>query len=107
MSSQTVAGRVVIDNQQGLLRPGMYVQAELKGVARSGLMVPQSAVFRRGNDNYVFIVSGPRNFEPVKVTTGQPTGGWTRIDSGVKAGDVVVSSGVAELKSHWQYQGGE
>lgn len=107
VSSQTVAGRVVIDNQQGLLRPGMYVQAELKGVARSGLMVPQSAVFRRGNDNYVFIVSGPRNFEPVKVTTGQPTSGWTRIDSGVKAGDVVVSGGVAELKSHWQYQGGE
>ncbi len=107
VSSQTLAARVVIDNKQGLLRPGMYVQAELKGIVRSGLMVPASAVFRRGNDNYVFIVSGPRSFDPVKVTTGQPTGGWTRIDSGVKAGDVVVSGGVAELKSHWQYQGDE
>ncbi len=106
-SSQTLAGRVVIDNRQGLLRPGMYVQAELTGIARSGLMVPASAIFRRGNDNYLFIVTGPRSFEPVKVTTGKPTGGWTRIDSGVKAGDVVVSGGVAELKSHWQYQGGE
>ncbi len=107
VSSQTLAGRVVIDNQQGLLRPGMYVQAELRGTAQSGLMVPASAVFRRGNDNYVFVVKGARNFEPVKVITGQPTGGWTRLDAGVNAGDVVVSSGVAELKSHWQYQGGE
>ncbi len=107
VNSQTLSGRVVIDNKQGLLRPGMYVQAALKGITRSGLMVPATAVFRRGNENYVFIVSGPRSFEPVAVTTGQPTGGWTRIDSGVKAGDVVVSGGVAELKSHWQYQGDE
>ncbi len=107
VGSQTLSGRVVIDNQQGLLRPGMYVQADLKGISQSGLMVPASALFRRSNNSYVFIVSGPRSFEPVKVTAGQPTGGWTRIDAGLKAGDEVVSGGVAELKSHWQYQGGE
>ncbi|NOY62533.1 MAG: efflux RND transporter periplasmic adaptor subunit [Gammaproteobacteria bacterium] len=107
VSSQTLAGRVVIDNQQGLLRPGMYVQAELQGAAHAGLMVPASALFRRGNDNYVFIVSGPRSFSPTKVSTGQPTGGWIELKSGVSAGAVVVSGGVAELKSHWQYQGGE
>ncbi len=107
VNSQTLSGRVVIDNHQGLLRPGMYLQAELQGAAQSGLMVPASALFRRGNERYVFSVTGPRSFEPVIVTTGEPTGGWVRIDSGVRAGDVVVSSGVAELKSHWQYQGGE
>ncbi len=107
VSSQTLSGRVVIDNKQGRLRPGMYVQAELTGIARSGLMVPASALFRRGNDSYVFVVKGPRQFAPVKVTTGRPTGGWVRIDTGLKVGDEVVSSGVAELKSHWQYQGDE
>ncbi len=106
-TSQTLAGRVVIDNKQGLLRPGMYVQAELTGMTQSGLMVPASAIFRSGNDNYLFTVTGPRSFEPVKVITGEPTQGWVRIDSGVAADSVVVSGGVAELKSHWQYQGGE
>ncbi len=107
INSQTLSGRVVIDNRQGLLRPGMYVQTELQGITQSGLMVPASAVFRRGQDRYVFTVTGPRSFEPTKISAGKPTGAWVRIDSGVKAGDVVVSSGVAELKSHWQYQGDE
>lgn len=103
--NQTIAGRVVVDNRQGMLRPGMYVQAELQGGTQSGLMVPQSALFRRGNDNYLFKVSGPRSYEPVKVTAGESSGGWVTIKSGITAGTQIVSGGVAELKSHWQYQG--
>lgn len=105
--SQTLSGRAVIDNSKGLLRPGMYVQAELQGAAQTGLMAPSSAVFRRGNDNYLFKVSGPRSYEPVKVTVGDSSNGWVTIKSGIAAGTEIVSSGVAELKSHWQYQGGE
>jgi len=105
--SQTLAGRVVVDNKQGLLRPGMYVQARLEGASHTGLMVPESAIFRRGNDNYLFTVTGPRQYQPVKVTVAPPQNGWVSIESGVSAGVEVVSSGVAELKSHWQYQGGE
>ncbi len=107
VSSQTLSGRVVIDNRHGRLRPGMYAQAALQSSARTGLMVPASALFRRGNASYVFIVRGARSFEPVKVISGKPVGGWVGIESGVRANDIVVSSGVAELKSHWQYQGGE
>ncbi|MCC6207337.1 MAG: efflux RND transporter periplasmic adaptor subunit [Gammaproteobacteria bacterium] len=103
--SQTISGRVVIDNRQGLLRPGMYVQAELQGAAQTGLMVPQSAVFQRGNDSYLFKVSGPRSYEPVKITLGDSSNGWVSIKSGITAGTEIVSNGVAELKSHWQYQG--
>ncbi len=105
--SQTISGRAVIDNSKGLLRPGMYVQAELQGATESGLMAPASALFRRGNDNYLFKVTGPRSYDPVKVTVGGSSNGWVSIKSGIAAGTVVVSSGVAELKSHWQYQGGE
>lgn len=105
--NQTIAGRVVIDNRQGRLRPGMYVQAELQGAKQTGLMAPASAVFRRGNDNYLFKVSGPRSYEPVKVTLGESSNGWITIKSGIAAGSEIVSGGVAELKSHWQYQGGE
>ncbi len=105
--SQTVTGRVVIDNRNLLLRPGTYVQVELKGPVQSVSMVPESAVFRRGNDNYLFKVTGANTFEPVKVVVGQPANGWVRVESGVAAGTEIVSAGVAELKSHWQYQGSE
>lgn len=104
-SSQTIGGRVIVDNRQGRLRPGMYIQAELPGLKQSGLMVPASAIFRSGNDSYLFKVSGPRSYEPVKVEAVPAGSGWVRIDSEIKAGTTIVSGGVAELKSHWQYQG--
>jgi len=105
--SQTLTGRIVLANPEGLLRPGMYAEVSLSGVASKSLMVPAAAVFRVGDQNYVFKVLGDGRFEPVAVETGVEAGGWVPIVSGIAANTTVVSSGVAELKSHWQYQGGE
>lgn len=107
MQSQTLTGRIVLANPEGLLRPGMYAEVSLSGVTSQGLMVPAGAVFRVGDQNYVFKVLGDGRFEPVAIETGVEAGGWVPIVSGIAANATVVSSGVAELKSHWQYQGGE
>jgi len=105
--NQTLTGRIVLANPKGLLRPGMYAKVNLMGVANPGLMVPAGAVFRVGDQNYVFKVLGDSRFEPVAVEIGSESSGWISIVSGITANVTVVSSGVAELKSHWQYQGGE
>lgn len=105
--SQTLTGRIVLANPDGRLRPGMYAEVSLSGVTSQGLMVPAAAVFRVGDQNYVFKVLGGGRFEPVAVETGVEAGGWVPIVSGIAANATIVSSGVAELKSHWQYQGGE
>lgn len=105
--SQTLTGRIVLANPDGRLRPGMYAEVSLTGVASQGLMVPAGALFRVGDQNYLFKVLGDGRFEPVAVETGVEAGGFVPIVSGIAADATVVSSGVAELKSHWQYQGGE
>lgn len=105
--SQTLEGRIVLANPKGLLRPGMYAEVTLTGVGRDGLMVPASAVFIIGNQPYVFKVLGEGRFEPVAIEMGAESEGWVRVLSGIPSGTEVVTSGVAELKSHWQYQGGE
>lgn len=105
--SQTLSGRIVLANPSGRLRPGMYAQVSLTGVARQGLMVPAKSVFRLGDQNYVFKALGDGRFEPIVVETGVESRGWIVIVSGIAAKATVVTSGVAELKSHWQYQGGE
>jgi hypothetical protein len=69
-------------------------------------MAPAGAVFRVGDQAYVFKVLGSGRFEPVAVEIGAEAGGWVPIRRGIAAGAEVVSGGVAELKSHWQYQGG-
>lgn len=107
MQSQTLTGRIVLANPDGILRPGMYAEVSLSGVAIQELMVPAGAVFRVGDQNFVFKVLGDGLFQPVVVETGVEAGGWIPIVSGITANVTVVSSGVAELKSHWQYQGGE
>lgn len=105
--SQTVEGRVIVDNPDGRLRPGMFAQVTLKGIAYEGLAVPASAVFRMGDKVYLFKVLGPRTFAPIEVRIGSEMAGWVPILAGIKEDDEVVISGVAELKGHWQYQGGE
>lgn len=106
--SQTLEGRLVIENQDGLLRPGMYAQVTLAGKPQQGLMVPTSTVFHIGDQPYVFQVVGPRRFEPVAVTVGLPLNTWIPIEKGtLPAGAEIVNGGLAELKSHWLYQGGE
>jgi cobalt-zinc-cadmium efflux system membrane fusion protein len=105
--SQTLTGRVLLDNTDGRLRPGMYAEVGLSGITRRGVMAPAGAVFRIGDQAYLFKILGKGRFEPVTVEIGAEAEGWVPIHRGIEAGAEVVSEGVAELKSHWQYQGGE
>lgn len=106
--SQTLKGRIVLENQEALLRPGMYAQIALLGVPQQGLMVPTSAVFYIGDQTYVFKVSGDRRFEPLSVEIGSNNGDWVPVSGeALAAGVKIVTKGLAELKSHWLYQGGE
>ncbi|MCG2634566.1 MAG: efflux RND transporter periplasmic adaptor subunit [Gammaproteobacteria bacterium] len=105
--SQTLGGRIVVDNPDGQLRPGMYAAVTLTGIPSEGLMVPASAVFRVGEQAYLFTVLGPRRYAPTLIEIGPEADGWIAVRRGIEANAEIVSGGVAELKSHWQYQGGE
>ena len=107
-ADQTVEGRVVVTNDDGFLRPGMYADVEVVGAPVQALMVPSSATFSVGNQAYVFQKAGDTQFRPLAVTVGPPLGDLTPVDGpSVEAGVEVVVGGVAELKSQWLYQRGE
>tara|TARA_R110001583_G_scaffold9688_1_gene45648 strand:- start:3652 stop:4761 length:1110 start_codon:yes stop_codon:yes gene_type:complete len=105
--SQTLSGRIVVTNTEELLYPGMHAEVTLSGITNRGLVVPTSAVFRIGDQAFVFRALGEGHFKPARVRTGTPADTQIPILSGLELGDTIVISGVAELKSHWQYQGGE
>lgn len=99
---QTVEGRVVVTNDGGFLRPGMYAQVEVAGAPHQALMVPTGAVFTVGNQAYIFQKVGDVRFRPMAVSAALPLGEWTPVNGpGVDAGIEVVVGGLAELKSHW------
>lgn len=103
-ADQTVEGRVVVTNEGGFLRPGMYADVEVMGAPVQAFMVPSAATFSVGNQAYVFQKAGDTKFRPLAVTAGSPLGDWTPVSGqGVEPGVEVVVGGLAELKSQWLY----
>ena len=58
-----------------------------------GITIPSEALIRTGTRNAVVLAIGAGRFQPVDVTPGAEAGDWIVILKGIKAGDVVVTSG--------------
>jgi membrane fusion protein (multidrug efflux system) len=100
-STGTVTLRATIPNPQGILIPGMFVQALFtEAVDPNAFLVPQPALLRDiGGDAYVFIV-GPGNKAVKRTVLATRTYGpaWV-VTGGLAPGDKVITQGVAKLKS--------
>jgi len=70
----------------------MYVSIALEPRLGSGLVVPDSAVFRTGTHNIVFVDHGGGYLQPVEVELGPHAGQEFIILKGVQQGQQIVSS---------------
>jgi membrane fusion protein, multidrug efflux system len=97
-SGRAVLIRAKLSNNDGLLRPGMFVRVRLVLTERSkALVVAEEAIVPVGADQFVFrVVDGKA--ERVKVATGVRRGGRVEIRDGLAAGDVVVTAGQIKLR---------
>jgi Cu(I)/Ag(I) efflux system membrane fusion protein len=85
--------RLEADNPGFKLRPGMFVNVDVPVSLPSGLSVPVDAVLDSGLEKRVFVETSDDHFEPRMVQTGWQVGDRVQIVSGLRDGDVVVSSG--------------
>src|ERR1700683_3481163 len=98
--------RIVLPNQDGALRPGMFAVAQFRSRgATNRVVVPATAIMRLHDKDWVFRKEGDKNFRRVVVQAdGLTPDGMQEIREGVKPGDDLVmnalefSSGVAEKK---------
>ncbi len=107
--TRTLRARIDVANPEGKLRPGMFVEVELldphaqaphsQDDAKPGLVVPEDAVMRDGEELFVFIVAGERRFERREVRIGRKSGGFAEVLEGIGADDSVVVEGAFLLKS--------
>lgn len=100
-NSGSVTLRAIFDNPHNLLLPGMSVSTKLVGALETDVMlIPSSALLSLANGkSYVFIVGEDNILKRQEVSVGNITkDGWV-VNSGIKAGDVIVSSLVGTLKS--------
>lgn len=91
--TRTLRVRMDVDNPGLHLRPEMFANMEMKVSLGRQLVVPEQAVLDSGLKQYVFLNKGDGYFEPREVRVRLRTGGLAVIESGLRAGDPIVTSG--------------
>jgi Cu(I)/Ag(I) efflux system membrane fusion protein/cobalt-zinc-cadmium efflux system membrane fusion protein len=91
-TTRTVQVRCVIANPDLKLKPGMYVNADLKTNLGRHLVVPASAILQTGTQAVAFLDEGGGRLVPQQVTLGPHVGDDLIVLSGLKAGQRIVTS---------------
>jgi membrane fusion protein, copper/silver efflux system len=90
--SRTMQARIVVPNNKGRLRPGMYVDVVIDLGVTNGISIPADALVDTGEAQYVFVALPGGRFEPRPVTVGARTADRVQILRGVHPGENVVTT---------------
>ncbi len=95
----TFSVRGVVANPDGVLRPGMFVTANLTGATRpNAVVVPKEAVRQTSNGQVVWLVSKDNKAEQRPVITGDwVKDGWV-VEEGLSGGEIVIVGGGMRLR---------
>lgn len=74
------------------VRSGMYGKARFETSTRPGLAVPTSALVRRGQLAFVYVVERDNRAHLRMVNAGEPSDGFVEIRSGLLQGELVVAT---------------
>lgn len=96
--SRMFRAKVKIDNQDGVLRAGMFAKVQLAtGQSIEVLTVPQAAVIQKQGLYYIFTAENNKVIRQ-QVQIGEVTGETIEIKNGLRAGEKVIISSVNQLK---------
>lgn len=90
--TRTIKVRIIVDNPDFYLKPGMYAKAVIKIDLGERLAVPVDAVMRTGKKNIVFVKVKEGKLVPREIKTGPQVGDYFIVLSGVEEGEEIVTS---------------
>lgn len=95
--TRSIGVRARVDNQKGLLRPGLFARVKLVISERANaVLVPEQAIVPQGDQLFVYVIeNGKAALRPVQI--GLRQAGRAEIVKGVAAGDVVITAGVQKI----------
>jgi Cu(I)/Ag(I) efflux system membrane fusion protein/cobalt-zinc-cadmium efflux system membrane fusion protein len=104
MATRTVKVRLVIANENLLLKPGMFVNATFQVPMGTQLVIPASGALQSGTRQVVFVDHGEGNLEPREVQLGPMVNEQYVVLKGLKEGERIVTSANFLLDSESQLQ---
>jgi cobalt-zinc-cadmium efflux system membrane fusion protein len=99
-NTKPTAVRILVPNHNGVLKRDMFVLVQIQADAQqSGFLVPTSAVLRDDeNLPFVFVALPTGGFNRRQITLGPRVGDGYQVQSGLAAGDKVVTDGALFLQ---------
>lgn len=92
-----------IDQEEDpLLRPGLFVTAQLLQAGAAVPTLPEDALIRSGDEMVAFKYLSPGLFERVVLSTGDRQGGYVALLTSPEPGSRWVSTGAYRLEAAWQ-----
>jgi len=109
-NSRSAQARVVIDNTDQQLKPGVFIKAKLSvekenATSSKSLMIPKSAVLWTGKRSVVYQQLENENgvyFKMKEVETGPSSAAFVEVLSGLNADDKIVTHGAFSIDSEAQ-----
>ncbi len=98
--------RLEVENEQHLLRPGMYTSIKMSSPKQTYMTLPTTAVIRKNGKFYVFMVGEYEGeYEPLEVTVELLNPDTYIIKSGLGSDDEVVNNALFMMDSDAQING--
>jgi membrane fusion protein (multidrug efflux system) len=91
--SRTLTVRALLDNEDGRLRPGMFLTVSLLRDDIVALVIPETAIVPERSTQFVLVVGNDSMIERRQVRTGRRRPGFVEVTHGLEPGEVVVVEG--------------
>src|SRR5689334_19473285 len=97
MTTRSVTVRALLANDDGALKPGMFLNVALANDEREALVIPEEALSPEAERQYVYVVSdGKVSRREVRIGGRQP--GTVEIVTGLSAGERVIVEGTQKVR---------
>jgi membrane fusion protein, copper/silver efflux system len=90
--TRTLRVRGEVRDEEGVLRPEMYVNVVIRAGLGRKLAVPEEAVLDTGERRLVFVKTGPGRYDPREVSIGREAEDHLEVLDGLEEGEEVVTS---------------
>ena len=97
--TRTVMTRVSVENHDRRLKPDMLANMHITDPQHKSLVVPESAVVRELNQDYVFVMQAADRFQRVPVELGPEVAGFRPVLSGLTMDQQIVMESAFHLDS--------
>ena len=100
--TRSVVVRVLLDNSQRLLKPGLLMQVTLYKNSREALVIPEAALMPSGRDQFVLVAKpekGGYKAERRQIRIGSRRPGEVEVINGLQEGELVITHGAQRVRS--------